>query len=115
MPGEVIAGGWRKICFIDPSPKDLSFFDESMHKVYSEPDLMYSPFHHSLRLISFHRPHMRAVCIKDKDLLVENDTHTMEDHTLTRKEVIKIVGELFPVLCDYTEAAVNNLNLYDEI
>ena len=113
LPGEVIIDGWRKVCFIDPSPKDLSFFDEPMHKVYGEPDLMYSPFHHSLRLVSFRCPHMKAVCIKDKHLLEEDDTHTMEDHTLTRKEIIEKVGELLPVLHDYTEAAVNNLNLYD--
>lgn len=112
MPGEVSTDGWRRVCVIDPSPKDLSFFTESMHKVYSQPDLMYSPFHHSLRLVSFQ--HTRAVCVRDKCLLTENDAHTMEERILTtREDMVEKISELFPVLHDATEAAVANLKLYD--
>ena len=75
MPGVMIVNGWRKICIIDPTPKTLEFFNEPMNLVYTDPCI--TPFHTSLRVAIFRG--LKATCIKDMSLLLEDDGHTLQE------------------------------------
>lgn len=115
-PGEVIVDGWRRVCVIDLSPKGISFFDEPMHKVYGQPDLMITPFHHSLRLVTFlpsdSGKDLRSLCVKDKLWLVANDRHNLEPRELASgQDVVDKIGELFPILREDAGIAVKYLKL----
>ena len=113
-PGEVITDGWRRVCIVDPTPRDLSFFDEPMRKAFADSELArkITPFHSTLRLVSFHGPDMKAVCMKDKTLLVENDAHVLVPQKLaTGQEVVEKIAELFPNLREAAEKGVKLLKL----
>lgn len=107
--GEVVIDGWRKVCIIDPTPRDLTYFQKPMDKVYSDPSL--SPFHTSLRVVYF--PRGKAVCIRDNCLLVENDSHELVGEPLADgKEIVDKVRELFPLLTDTALSAIDNMKIF---
>ena len=65
---------WRIFCVIDPTPRDLSFFDDCMSRIYTTPELLI--FHTSLRIISF--PQGRALILRDGLIYVEDsETHKL--------------------------------------
>ena len=100
--------GWRKVCIIDPTPRELAYFQEPMDIVYSDPSR--TPFHTSLRVVSF--PNGKAVCIRDSCLLVENDCQKMVEEPLAdRREILAKVNDLFPLLGDAVLLALENLKM----
>lgn len=97
--------GWRKVCIIDPTPRELDYFEEHMHLVYSDPRR--SPFHTSLRATIFRD--QRATCIKDMSLLLEDDNHTLQEIKFTDKNaLLKTITQHFPQLQPLANKALQN-------
>ena len=107
--GEVTVDGWRRFCIIDPTPKDLQFFEKPMNLVYSDIDGTTTPFHHRLRAIFY--PGLKAISFQDMSLLIENDSHILVKTKFESvSEFMEKVKEFLPLLYDNGVCAVRNLN-----
>ena len=95
IPGrEHVVDGWRRICEVNLTPRDLSYFDQPMTDVYTVPGA-HSPFLVSFRAVVFRE--LKMIAIKDTTLLFENDNHELEATELSsREEMIKTVCKYFP-------------------
>ena len=97
FPTDTEVSNWRIWCVIDPTPRDLSFFDDWMSRIYTTPELLI--FHSSLRIISF--PKGRALILRDGLVYVEDsETHklVLKNKLSSHLEIIEAVKELFPLL-----------------
>ena len=96
------------MCIIDPTPRDLTYFQEPMDRVYSDPSI--TPFHTSLRVVAF--PRGKVVCIRNNCLLVENDAQELvEEQLADGREILDKVNDLFPLLGDVALLALENLKM----
>lgn len=91
--------GWRVICIIDPTPRELPFFDDSMSLIFSSPDHLL--FHASLRVVVF--PKGEAVVLRDGQLYTEDsNTHelVLRSEMSSHFEILEKIKEVFPLLYD---------------
>jgi len=96
-PGVPVVNGWRKVCIIDPTPRNLEFFDEPMTSVYTSPDPDLTPFHTSLRAIIF--KDKRAICIKNTSFIVEDENHKLQETKMDHQDApLEIIAQYFPQL-----------------
>ena len=95
IPGkELIIDGWRCVCEIDLTPRELSYFNQPLHDVYTVPGKN-SPFLISFRAVLF--KDQRLVAVKDTCLLLEKDDHSIEERCLmSREEMMGTVRRYFP-------------------
>jgi arylamine N-acetyltransferase len=105
---------WRSIFITDDrlQPRQYSYFDESMEKVYTDSDAVASPFPKTLRIIIYHREgaNMKCVALKDSSLLLENESHDLEEVKLKSvEEILEKVDLYFPLLSDAARKAVRNV------
>ena len=104
-PEYPLVNGWRKVCIIDPTPRNLEFFAEPMHTVYTTPDP--SPFHTSLRAIIF--TNKKAMCIKDMSFLVEDDNHELQETKMVHRDrLLETTAQYFPQLQLLTTKALEH-------
>ena len=106
--------GWKRCYSLDEKiiSREWSFFDEPIDKLYTDLDCVYSPFHQSLRAIAYHREgaDLRLVAIKDSSLLLENESHHIEEQKLgSVEEVLEKVDLYFPLLSAEARVAVKNI------
>lgn len=102
--------GWTEFCVIDLTPRELSFFDETMDEIYGDPDSDITPFHKSFRAIAFSRPGKKLVALKDTSLLLENDSRHLDEIKLSSvEEVLEKVNQYFPFLSKEAGKAVKNV------
>lgn len=108
---------WRLIYTIhDLSPKDLSFFDTCMDRVYTDINSDFSPFHKSFRATAFCGGDLRTVAIKNLSLLFEDELHCLQEVKLRdQEELLEKVNLHFPLLHRYAVEAVKNFNVVDAI
>ena len=100
-----LVNGWRKVCIIDPTPRNLEFFAQPMHTVYTTPGT--SPFHTSLRAIIF--TNKKAMCIKDMSFLVEDDNHELQETKLVHRDrLLETTAQYFPQLQLLTTKALEH-------
>lgn len=91
---EYVVDGWIRVCELDLTPRNISFFDQSMTNVYTKPGVM-SPFLVSFRAVVYRE--LKLVAIKDSTLLLENDNHELEVTKFqTHEEMSKTVSKYFP-------------------
>ena len=114
VPGhEYNVDGWRRLCEVDLTPRDLSYFKQSMTDVYTIPGKN-SPFLVSFRAIIY--KDLKLAAIKDNTLLLENDKHEVEVTEISnQEEMIKTVNKYFPSLFTIEEItkAIDYLKLYE--
>jgi len=92
-----VVNGWRKVCIIDPTPRNLEFFDEPMTSVYTNPDPNLTPFHTSLRAIIF--KDKRATFIKNTSFVVEDENHKLRETKLDHQDaLLETITQYFPQL-----------------
>ena len=96
---------WRRFYHFKVTPVNLSFFDEALYQVYTEPDA--SPFLMSLR--AFRCSSGRAVAICNNFLLTEDDNNDLVGTKLESLEEMKSkLAEFFPMLhLDLINAALD--------
>ena len=112
MPTEVITpDGWRRVIVIDPTPRELDYFDHSMNEAYTIPGKT-TPFLVTFRAVVF--KDLKLTAIKNTTLLTEKDNHSLEAKEMaTREEMIKMVGEHFPQFpSDMVARAIDTLQLF---
>ncbi len=106
-----LPGVKRRICKVNLTPREFSYFDEFFDEVYTNPDI--SPFHRSLRICTYTLPDGRALIIKDSSHLSEDDSHCLQERKIkNRDELLELVQTLFPVLKVDTKKAIEHLGLY---
>ena len=102
---------WIEHCIIDLTPRDISFFDGPMDRLYGDPKSEMSPFHESPRAIRF--PELTSVCVMNTSLLLENEARVLERTELhSTEEVLDKVRQYFPKLREVAEKALENQVLY---
>ena len=95
------ADQWFQVCEINLTPRELSYFEPSMHTVFTVPGKN-SPFLVQFRAAAF--TDLKLVAFKDKILLLERENHILEEVKMaSREEMIGAVVKYFPQL---TEAKV---------
>ena len=102
---------WKEVCITDEQlePRQGSYFDEVMEKVYSDPNGIMAPFGKSIRAIKY-RADLKCVALKDSSLLIENDSHDLEEVKLRSvQEIVETVDTHFPLLSEEARKAVKNL------
>ena len=109
ITGTLVVDGWRRICVIDLTPRDLSYFKKSMDMVYSDPAVSF--FHRSLRAIVY--PGLKAVSIRDLSLFLENNCHELEETKFEDVSELVDAVKLFPVLYSDALCAVNHLSYHN--
>ena len=89
--------GWRRMCEFDPAiPREISFFEQPMSRVYKQPGDL-SPFLVSFRVVMYRN--LKLVAIRDDTLLLEKDDSSCEvekSKLQSRKEVCEAVMKYFP-------------------
>lgn len=108
------ADSWRPICISDErlQPRQSSYFDEIMEKVYTDIDGAITPFCNSLRAITFRGDgaNLKCLALKDSSLLLENESHDLEEVKLgSVEEILEKVDLHFPLLSDAARKAVKNV------
>ena len=102
---------WREFINIDLFPRELGFFDETMNKLYGDPNSMITPFHSSFRVVAFGEGSVAKCIIKDTSLLLENGSHNLIEVKLgSVEELLEKVKQNIPVLRSETEKALENLD-----
>ena len=102
----------EKICRINLTPRDLSYFDEHFDAVYTDHSL--TPFHRSLRIIRHNKEDGKALVIKDASRLFEDEEHFLEVTQLASLEsFLSMVEDLFPLLIMEAHKAVDRLGLFN--
>ena len=113
VPGrEYDVDGWRRLCEVDLTPRDLSFFKQAMTDVYTIPGKN-TPFLVSFRATIY--KDLKLAAIKDNTLLLENDKHEIETSEISnQEEMIKTINKYFPNLFTIEEItkAIDYLKLY---
>lgn len=107
---------WRPVCATDEQliPREHSYFDEYMEKVYTDLDCVLSPFCKSLRAVSFHREGAdpKCVALKDSTLLMERESHYFERMKMkSDEEILEKVDLYFPLLSKDARIAVKNADI----
>ena len=102
---------WVQVCDINLTPRELSYFQPSMHTVFTVPGKN-SPFLVNFRAVLF--TDLKLVAFKNKILLLEREDHSVEEVEMaSHEEMIRTVVKYFP---QFTEAkvakAVDSLNLF---
>lgn len=101
----------RKVCEIDLTPRELSFFDSHFDAVYT--DVERTPFHVSIRAIMYKEQGMKAVCVKDSSLLLEDDNHCMVETKIdSADEMLKIIKQNYPSLKEDALKAIEHLAMF---
>ena len=102
---------WFQVCEINLVPQELSYFEPSMHTVFTVPGKT-SPFLVQFRAAVF--TDLKLVAVKDKILLLEREDHTLEEVTMaSREEMIGTVLKYFPKFSeDNIAKAMDSLKLF---
>ena len=112
LPG-VLENGWKKIMYIDLTPRELKYFDGIINKIYRDIDSQVTPFHNSVRIAGYKEHSLMAVIIKDSTLLIENGTSRLEEIKLnSTEEMLKHVEEHYPSLKDDVILSLKCLSLF---
>ena len=101
---------WREFVVIDEklTPREKLFLDKKMEDVYTDRDRSVSPFCKLLRVVAF-RPDLKCVAMAGASLLLENDSHCLEEVKLhSVKEVLETVDKYFPILSEEAREAVKH-------
>ena len=111
--GDCMYSGYRRVCVVDLKPRDISFFDESMHNVYTSPGTL-SPFLVSLRAVQFVGPDLKMVAIKGTTLICEQRDSTLKSTELrSLAELLEAAQTYFPQFSgDDVARAATSINLY---
>ena len=114
-PVEVLEGlspdQWFRVCELNLTPRDLSYFQPSMHTVFTVPGKN-SPFLVVFRAVLF--ADLKLVAFKNKTLILEKENHSLEEVEMaSREEMIAAAVKHFP---QFTEAkvakAIDSLKLF---
>ena len=111
VPERLSGDQWFQVSEIDLTPRELSYFEQSIHTVFTVPGKN-SSFLLRLRAVVF--TNLKLVAFKDKTLLLETEDHTLEEITMaSREEMIETMAKYFP---QFTEAkiakAIDSLKLF---
>ncbi len=105
MMFQVPGSEWKLFYSWETARKKLEEMDAAMTSVYTDPKI--TPFHTSLRAVRF--VHGKAVCIRDMTLLMEDNSHILQEKKLsTELEFLDAVGEHFPLLVEAAKKALKN-------
>ena len=101
---------WFQVCEINLTPQELSFFEPSMHTVFTVPGKN-SPFLVHFRAVVF--TDRKLVAFKDKILLLEREDHTVDEVRMaSREEMIQTMVKYFPQFTeDKIAKALDSLKL----
>lgn len=107
---------WKKVCEVDLTPREISYFDTSMSELHTVPGAR-SPFLVCYRAVVYRGKDLRLVAIKNTDLLIEKDCGRKVDvRTLnSREELMDAMKTYFPqfTIEDVTKA-IDSVHLWDQ-
>ncbi len=96
---------WQRFYSFNVTPQQLKDLDKPMTLAYT--DINAIPFHTSFRAIKFYQG--KATVIRDRTLLVEDNTHVLQEtKLLSEEEVLQAVKDNFPQLEEVAKSALKN-------
>ena len=104
---EGIIDGWRRVCVLDVTPRELSSFYDTMLTVYTRPEVNSSPSLKSYRAVWY--PDMKLVAVKNCTFRIEHAQSKEESgHVNTQEEMMALMSAHFPtILVPYVKSALH--------
>ena len=104
--------GWKKMSEFNTVPREISFFEQPMSRVYKQPGDL-SPLLASFRAVLYRD--LKLIAIRDDTLFLEKDDRKLERVKLqSRKEVCETVVKYFPQFtAKEVMKALDNVNLLE--
>ena len=100
-----------KVCKVNLTPRELTYFNEFFDDVYSNPDI--TPFHQSLRICLYTKEERKAFVIKDLSYLLEDETHSLQETKLNSAEsLLQVIEKAHPILKADAAKAIERLTLF---
>ncbi len=113
IPG-ILDENWKKVHYFDLTPRELSYFDVAINKLYNDPEFKSScPLYSNIMVSGFTECNLKPVILKNTSFLIENDMATLDEvKSKSAGEILKFVEDHYPGLKADVNSAMMSLKLF---